>query len=67
MKKNKLKQPLRDVFGNHLLKIGKKNKKICVVSCDLKGATKTIKFLEHFKRSFEAGIAEQMVSGLQQV
>ena len=43
MKKNKLKQPLRDVFGNHLLKIGKKNKKICVVSCDLKGATKNYK------------------------
>ena len=59
MIKNKIKQPLRDVFGNHLLRMGKKNKKICVVSCDLKGATKTINFFKTFpKRSFEAGIAE---------
>ena len=25
---------LRNVFGDHLVYLGKKNKKICIVSCD---------------------------------
>ena len=50
---------LRDVFGSYLVKLGKNNKKICVVSCDLKSATKTSGFFKTFpKRSFEVGIAE---------
>jgi len=53
------KKALRDVFGDHLIKAGKKNKKICVVSCDLKSATKTHGFFKTFPtRSFEVGIAE---------
>ncbi len=53
------KKALRNVFGDYLLKIGKTNKKICVVSCDLKSATKTSSFFKKYpKRSFEVGIAE---------
>jgi len=53
------KKALRNVFGDHLVYLGKINKKICVVSCDLKSATKTSGFFKKFpKRSFEVGIAE---------
>ena len=53
------KKALRNIFGDHLIYLGKKNKKICVVSCDLKSATKTSGFFKIFpKRSFEVGIAE---------
>ncbi len=59
MNKIQTKKALRDVFGNHLVNLGKKNKKICVVSCDLKSATKTSNFFNIFpNRSFEVGIAE---------
>lgn len=50
---------LRNVFGDELVRLGKKNKKIIVVSCDLKSATKTSGFFKKFpERSFEIGIAE---------
>ena len=50
---------IREAFGRELVEIGKKNKKVVVVSCDLKGATKTNYFFEKFpERSFEVGIAE---------
>ena len=53
------KKALRNIFGDYLVNLGKKNKKICVVSCDLKSATKTSSFFKEFpKRSFEVGIAE---------
>ena len=53
------KKALRDVFGDYLVRVGRKNNKICVVSCDLKSATKTSGFFKAFpKRSFEVGIAE---------
>ena len=53
------KKALRNIFGDHLVNLGKKNTKICVVSCDLKSATKTSSFFRAFpKRSFEVGIAE---------
>ncbi len=56
---NAKKKALRNVFGEHLVYLGKKNKKICVISCDLKSATKTSNFFKVFpKRSFEVGIAE---------
>lgn len=59
MTKNTKKKALRNVFGDHLVFLGKKNSKICVVSCDLKSATKTSSFFKAFpKRSFEVGIAE---------
>tara|TARA_X000000950_G_scaffold285611_1_gene392043 strand:- start:265 stop:1203 length:939 start_codon:yes stop_codon:yes gene_type:complete len=53
------KKALRNVFGDELVKLGNKNKKIVVISCDLKSATKTSNFFKKFpKRSFEVGIAE---------
>jgi len=56
---NSKKKALRNVFGEHLVKLGKRNKKICVISCDLKSATKTSGFFSAFpSRSFEVGIAE---------
>ncbi len=54
-----IKTALRNVFGDELVKLGAKNKKIVVISCDLKSATKTSNFFKKFpKRSFEVGIAE---------
>tara|TARA_A100001015_G_C15038274_1_gene737774 strand:- start:2317 stop:3255 length:939 start_codon:yes stop_codon:yes gene_type:complete len=54
-----IKKALRNVFGDELVKLGVKNKKIVVISCDLKSATKTSNFFKKFpKRSFEVGIAE---------
>lgn len=54
-----LKKALRNVFGEELVKLGKKNKKIVVISCDLKSATKTSGFFKSFpKKSIEVGIAE---------
>ena len=54
-----IKKALRNIFGDELVKLGKKNKKILVISCDLKSATKTSDFFTAFpKRSFEVGIAE---------
>ena len=54
-----MKQALRNVFGEQLLKLGKKNDKIVVISCDLKSATKTSDFFKFFpKKSIEVGIAE---------
>ena len=59
MVNNIQKKALRNVFGDYLVYLGKKNKKICVISCDLKSATKTSGFFKVFpKRSFEVGIAE---------
>ncbi len=53
------KEALRNVFGEHLVYLGKRNKKICVISCDLKSATKTSSFFKAYpERSFEVGIAE---------
>jgi transketolase len=59
MSKISEKKELRTVFGDYLVNLGKKNKKICVISCDLKSATKTFSFFKNFpERSFEVGIAE---------
>lgn len=56
---SKKKEALRNVFGKHIVKIGKKNNKVCVISCDLKSATKTDEFfIKYPNRSFEVGIAE---------
>lgn len=54
----------RDAFGEALVELGKKNKKIVVVSGDLEDATR----VEHFKkefpnRFFNLGIAEQDLLG----
>ena len=56
---------IREAFGKELVKIGKKNKKIVAVSCDLKDACKLSFFFNKFpKRSFEIGIAEANAVGI---
>ena len=56
---------IREAFGKELVKLGKKNKKIVAVSCDLKDACKLSFFFEKFpKRSFEVGIAEANAVGI---
>ncbi len=57
--------PTRDGFGKELVELGKKNKKIVVVSADLEDATRA----EYFKnaypdRFFTVGIAEQDMVGM---
>ena len=47
------KKALRNIFGDHLIYLGKKNQKICVVSCDLKSATKTSGFFKIFPKSWK--------------
>ena len=41
---------IREAFGKELVKIGKKNKKIVAVSCDLKDACKLSFFLTNFQK-----------------
>lgn len=58
-------QSIREAFGKELVRIGKKNKKLVAVSCDLKDACKLSYFFEKFpKRSFEIGIAEANAVGI---
>ena len=60
-----MKISIREAFGNHLLKLGKSKKKLVVLSCDLKDATKTKKFFNKYpKRSFEIGISEANAIGI---
>lgn len=55
----------RQAFGDALLEVGKNNKEIVVVSCDLSGATKTKAFGKKYpERFFEVGIAEQNGVGI---
>ena len=56
---------IREAFGKELVEIGANNKKVVVISCDLKGATKTSFFFEKYPdRSFEVGIAEANAVGI---
>jgi len=56
--------PTRDGFGEELVEIGKKNKKIVVVSADLEDATRAEYFKNAYpKRFFSVGIAEQDMVG----
>ena len=56
---------IREAFGQALLEEGKKDKKIVLVSCDLKVATKADYFFKSFpERSFEVGIAEANAIGI---
>ena len=61
-KKNKA---IRDVFGEVLVKLAKKNKKIFAISPDLKSATKLSIFKKEIpKRFIETGIAEANAIGI---
>ena len=60
-----MKISIRDAFGNYISKIGKSKKKLVVISCDLKDATKTKKFFNNYpERSFEVGISEANALGI---
>ncbi len=49
----------RDAYGNYLLSLGEKNKKIVVLDADLSKSTKTNKFAQRFpERFFNMGISE---------
>lgn len=53
-------ETVRDAFGNGLIKIGKLDEKIILVSGDSMGASKTTSFAKVFpRRSYNVGIAEQ--------
>ena len=56
---------IREAFGKELVEQAKKNKKITVISCDLKSACKLEEFFKKFpNRSFEIGIAEANAIGI---
>lgn len=55
-----VKEATRDSYGEALLDIAKKDKKVVVLDCDLCGSTRSIKIKEIApERFFEMGIAEQ--------
>ena len=63
--REKLMKSIREAFGQSLLNLGRKDKKIVLVSCDLKAATKADYFFKAFPdRSFEVGIAEANAIGV---
>jgi len=54
------KSVLRNVMGNYMLELGKKDAKVLVVNADLMGTCRNKSFVEEFPdRSFNVGIAEQ--------
>ena len=54
------KQATRDGFGEALLELGKKNKKVVVLTADLAESTRVLEFAKKFpNRFFEVGVAEQ--------
>ena len=56
---------LRDIFGDHLVELGKLNENIVVLDCDLSSSTRTSKFGKVFpNRFFNMGIAEQNMTGV---
>lgn len=60
-----VKKSMRDGFGEELVKLGEKNKKVVVLTADLMESTKTDLFKAEFpERFFEMGIAEQNMMGV---
>ncbi len=56
---------LRDIFGDFLVEIGKKDNNIVVLDADLSSSTRTFKFAKVFPdRFFNMGIAEQNMMGV---
>ena len=59
---------IREIFGREVVKLARKNKKILALTADLKNATKIEYFFKEFpSRSFEVGIARQIVLELLRV
>lgn len=54
----------RDVYGEALVELGKRNDRVVVLDSDLSGSTKTAKFAKSFPdRFFNMGISEQDMMG----
>lgn len=57
--------PTRDGYGKGLVKLGKKNKNVVVLCCDLTDSTRTGWFKKEFPDRFiEIGVAEQNMMGI---
>lgn len=57
-------RPIRDGFGDGLLRIGE-NENVIVLTADLAGSTKILPFAEAYPdRFFEVGVAEQNMAGI---
>ncbi len=55
---------LRDFYGKTLAELGRKNKDIVAMDCDLSGSTRTSVFAKEFpERFFNMGVAEQDMMG----
>ncbi|HHW49550.1 MAG TPA: transketolase family protein [Clostridiaceae bacterium] len=55
----------RDAFGDAIVEIGRENKDIYVIDCDISKSMKTTKFAECFPdRHINVGIAEQNAAGM---
>lgn len=55
----------RDGFGEAILELGKKDKKVVVVSADLAESTRCLEFGKKYQdRFFEVGVAEQNMAGV---
>jgi len=56
---------MREVFGETLVELGRKNPKIVVLDADMGRSTKVSKFSEYFpQRFFQMGVAEQNMMGV---
>ena len=57
--------PTRDAYGEEILALGKKNKDIYVVDCDIGKSCKTIPFAKELpEQQVNVGIAEQNAAGV---
>ena len=57
--------PSRDGYGRGLVELGKKNKNVVALCCDLTDSTRVAWFKEKFpKRFIEVGVAEQNMAGI---
>ena len=65
MLKKEIKKSTRDAYGEELLSLAKKDKKIIVVSADLPESTRIHHFAQKFPQRFiECGVAEQNALGI---
>ncbi len=61
---NVIEKSLRDVYGETLVELGRKNPKIVVLDADLSGSTRTFLFAKEFpERFFNVGVSEQDLIG----
>lgn len=59
-----IEKSLRDVYGETLVELGRKNPKIVVLDADLSGSTRTFLFAKEFpERFFNVGVSEQDLIG----